>query len=57
MEFATHKATEVIVVVGSENSSYQVQGARLPKPGETVRGDPFVVALGGKGANQARLSQ
>lgn len=42
-----------IVVVGSANSDYLVRGARLPLPGETVQGDTFLEAPGGKGANQA----
>jgi ribokinase len=42
-----------IVVVGSVNTDMVVQGPRLPGPGETVIGGRFVMAAGGKGANQA----
>ena len=42
-----------IVVVGSVNTDMVVKGSRLPRPGETVIGGKFVMAPGGKGANQA----
>jgi len=42
-----------IVVVGSSNTDLIVRVPRLPRPGETVLGDDFVTAGGGKGANQA----
>src|SRR5690349_178748 len=42
-----------IVVVGSLNMDLIVRTARLPRPGETVRGWDFATAPGGKGANQA----
>lgn len=42
-----------IVVVGSVNTDMVVKGKRLPAPGETVTGGQFVLAGGGKGANQA----
>jgi ribokinase len=42
-----------IVVVGSSNTDMVVKGDRLPSPGETVTGGRFVIAAGGKGANQA----
>ena len=42
-----------IVVIGGANIDYLVRGQRLPKPGETVMGDVFQEAPGGKGANQA----
>src|SRR3954466_10396995 len=42
-----------IVVVGSANMALVGTGARLPRPGETVLGDEFVMIPGGKGANQA----
>jgi ribokinase len=42
-----------IVVVGSSNTDMVVKAERLPGPGETVTGGTFVMAPGGKGANQA----
>lgn len=42
-----------VVVVGSSNTDMVVQMPRLPAPGETILGGEFVVAAGGKGANQA----
>ncbi|MBN1415904.1 MAG: ribokinase [Bacteroidales bacterium] len=42
-----------ISVVGSSNTDMIIKVPRLPVPGETVIGDSFTVALGGKGANQA----
>jgi ribokinase len=42
-----------IVVVGSVNTDMVVKGHRLPGPGETVTGGRFLMAAGGKGANQA----
>ena len=45
--------TPRIVVVGSSNTDMVVKGRRLPAPGETVIGGQFVLAAGGKGANQA----
>jgi len=42
-----------IVVVGSVNTDMVVLGQRIPAPGETVLGGRFVMAAGGKGANQA----
>ena len=42
-----------IVVVGSVNTDMVVKGQRLPAPGETVTGGRFIMAAGGKGANQA----
>jgi ribokinase len=42
-----------IVVVGSVNIDMVVKGKSLPAPGETVAGGQFVLAGGGKGANQA----
>ena len=42
-----------IVVVGSLNADFVVHVARFPVPGETLRGDRFVVMPGGKGGNQA----
>lgn len=42
-----------IAVVGSINSDYFVEADALPKSGETILGNSFFKALGGKGANQA----
>ena len=43
----------MITVLGSINMDLIASVSRLPKPGETVAGDNFVTAPGGKGANQA----
>ena len=43
----------VIVVVGSSNTDMVVKSDKIPAPGETVVGGEFVMAPGGKGANQA----
>jgi ribokinase len=42
-----------VVVLGGANLDYLARGSRLPRPGDTVRGDEFQEAPGGKGANQA----
>lgn len=42
-----------VVVVGGANTDYLVRGGSLPKPGETIDGEQFMTAGGGKGANQA----
>ncbi len=42
-----------IVVFGSTNVDIAAYAARLPAPGETIHGDSYTIALGGKGANQA----
>ena len=42
-----------IVVIGSSNTDMVVKTATLPRPGETVTGGEFLLAAGGKGANQA----
>jgi len=42
-----------IVVAGSFNTDMVVRAARIPRPGETVLGGEFLMAAGGKGANQA----
>jgi ribokinase len=42
-----------VVVVGSLNMDMVAHSLRLPAPGETLLGDSFVMAPGGKGANQA----
>ena len=43
----------MIVVIGSINLDLITMVDRLPGPGETVPGDNFTTAPGGKGANQA----
>jgi ribokinase len=42
-----------ILVVGSSNRDMVAKTVRLPAPGETVLGGAFLMAGGGKGANQA----
>ncbi len=42
-----------IVVIGSSNTDMVVKCPKLPAPGETVLGGEFLMAAGGKGANQA----
>lgn len=42
-----------IVVIGSSNTDMVVKAPRIPLPGETILGGRFVMAAGGKGANQA----
>ncbi|MDJ0782111.1 MAG: ribokinase [Desulfosarcinaceae bacterium] len=42
-----------IVVVGSINVDLVIHSDRLPLPGETLKGGPFRMISGGKGANQA----
>lgn len=42
-----------IAVIGSINSDFFVEMDRLPNSGETILGNSFFMALGGKGANQA----
>ena len=42
-----------VVVVGSSNTDLITYGKRLPKPGETVLHERFLLVPGGKGANQA----
>lgn len=46
-------AKQSIVVVGSSNTDMVIQLDRIPRPGETILGGKFVMAAGGKGANQA----
>jgi ribokinase len=42
-----------ITVIGSSNTDLVVKAPKLPAPGETVLGSEFIIAPGGKGANQA----
>ena len=42
-----------IVVLGSTNTDMVIAGRKIPVPGETVSGGTFLMAPGGKGANQA----
>ena len=42
-----------IVVVGSSNTDMVIKTERIPEPGETIIGGDFIMAAGGKGANQA----
>jgi ribokinase len=42
-----------IVVVGSANTDMIIRLKRIPRPGETILGGEFLMAAGGKGANQA----
>ncbi len=42
-----------IVVVGSLNVDVSLQGAHIPRPGETVLAKGLSIAAGGKGLNQA----
>lgn len=43
----------MITVIGSINLDLIATAGRLPNPGETIPGESFVTAPGGKGANQA----
>ena len=43
----------MVLVFGSINLDLVAQVGHLPRPGETVAGNAFVTAPGGKGANQA----
>ncbi|HGM9947929.1 TPA: ribokinase [Providencia rettgeri] len=45
--------TAKLVVLGSINADHILNVKHFPQPGETVRGDHYQVAFGGKGANQA----
>jgi ribokinase len=42
-----------VLVVGSINMDMVAHASRLPAPGETLTGEAFVMAPGGKGGNQA----
>lgn len=47
------KKNNLIMVVGSANQDLTSNSAILPTIGETVMGNDFATACGGKGANQA----
>lgn len=42
-----------IIVIGSSNTDMVIKATKLPKAGETVMGESFLMNPGGKGANQA----
>ncbi|MEZ3501593.1 ribokinase [Pantoea sp. KPR_PJ] len=42
-----------LAVLGSINADHILNLAHFPRPGETVTGEQYTVAFGGKGANQA----
>ena len=42
-----------IIVIGSSSTDMVVRSEQLPRPGESVVGRDFIMAGGGKGANQA----
>ena len=46
-------SSKKIVVLGSTNTDMVITGRKIPVPGETVSGGSFMMAPGGKGANQA----
>ena len=50
---AAAPAKPLIAVVGSVNTDMVVKVPAIPRPGETVIGNEFFMAAGGKGANQA----
>ncbi len=45
--------TGKLVVLGSINADHILNIEQFPRPGETVIGQQYNVAFGGKGANQA----
>lgn len=47
------KKTGKLAVLGSINADHILNLSRFPRPGETVVGNHYQVAFGGKGANQA----
>lgn len=42
-----------VVVLAGLNTDFLIRSEKLPKPGQTVRGESFYQGTGGKGANQA----
>lgn len=45
--------TGKLVVLGSINADHILKVEHFPRPGETLTGQGYQVAFGGKGANQA----
>ena len=50
---ASNKNSARILVLGGMNMGLITRASRLPKPGETLRGERFYNSSGGKGATQA----
>jgi ribokinase len=53
MDTSTMKIAGNLVVLGSINADHILNLESFPTPGETVTGNQYQVAFGGKGANQA----
>lgn len=53
MPSASDPASPRVLVVGSANLDFVTRLPHLPAPGETVLGEAYATAPGGKGANQA----
>jgi len=53
MDTSTMKTAGNLVVLGSINADHILNLESFPTPGETVTGNQYQVAFGGKGANQA----
>ena len=53
MASSNDKTRAVIAVLGSVNMDLVARVGRMPREGETLAGDAFFTAPGGKGANQA----
>ncbi|ORC17730.1 ribokinase [Enterobacter cloacae subsp. cloacae] len=53
MDSSTMKTAGNLVVLGSINADHILNLESFPTPGETVTGNHYQVAFGGKGANQA----
>ena len=53
MKISINMQNKSIFVIGSSNTDMVVKTDTLPRPGETVTGGEFLLAAGGKGANQA----
>lgn len=46
-----------IYILGSLNTDLVIESDRIPKAGETLKGNAFMINFGGKGANQALACQ